>query len=523
MSAPRSASGARLWRNLPEVYRSRDGGDRDERGDLARYLDACGELLDRVRSTLDQRYADCFPESDGPGVRPSQAWLLPYFARLLDARLLSPHVEGRRREVAAAISWRQRKGTLECVEQVAEGISTRSGTNLPDEPVGAEIEAQEGFRRVATTPRLGVPLLSLAAFGVEDPDIERHRPSPVVAARHPGLPAVTVDVRRSSRAVRTARGHPAAQTSAFGGRAPVAWRQVEPHGVPCSPGGYDDVSRRTVDVRRPDLRQGHAHPKRVLIFAAPPRGFFKRLTSARARRRLRAPRRHDYEDEILGRVTVEGGRIRLRGCAVRELIVETTDDQSTLEAEGCLFGDVRVAGRGRLEYCTVVGDASFGTLQASDSIFAGALTTAYAEGARAPGQSERGDVGALPECVRYSRVPAELVESRPLSLHACTADEPVFVRLDSCRGGRPVHGAGNFGEPGCGVLHPAAPRSIRFGAENGGEMGCYHHQRHTLEAAAILEKVAEHLPLGLIPVLIPDPRLHRRPPRLAPPRPPEAR
>ncbi|MFL6647664.1 MAG: hypothetical protein ACJ8KO_06865, partial [Sulfurifustaceae bacterium] len=70
--------GAQLYALLPEVYR-----ERDKSGDLAKYLDACGEMLDRVYATLRQRLDDHFPDT-------CQEWLIPYFAELLDVALKSP-------------------------------------------------------------------------------------------------------------------------------------------------------------------------------------------------------------------------------------------------------------------------------------------------------------------------------------------------------------------------------------------------------------------------------------------------
>ena len=109
MSRPRSVLGRDLLALLPEVYRTQDNGD------LAAYLDACGELLDMVRNTLDQSLADAFPDRP-PAGRAAQDWILPYLAQLLDVRLISPHVNGHRQEVGRAVAWRQRKGTLRAVE-----------------------------------------------------------------------------------------------------------------------------------------------------------------------------------------------------------------------------------------------------------------------------------------------------------------------------------------------------------------------------------------------------------------------
>jgi hypothetical protein len=64
-----SRFGRYLYELLPAVYRERDNTLRDphlhvERlGDLARYLDAFGLLLDRLRGMLDQRFADAFPDN----------------------------------------------------------------------------------------------------------------------------------------------------------------------------------------------------------------------------------------------------------------------------------------------------------------------------------------------------------------------------------------------------------------------------------------------------------------------------
>ena len=64
-----------------------------------------------------------------------------------------------------------------------------------------------------------------------------------------------------------------------------------------------------------------------------------------------------------------------------------------------------------------------------------------------------------------------------------------------------------FGERGCGVLHPATPAAIRQGAEDGGEMGAYHGDYLTLLAEALVDKLQDYLPVGLDAVVVPDERL----------------
>ena len=72
-----------------------------------------------------------------------------------------------------------------------------------------------------------------------------------------------------------------------------------------------------------------------------------------------------------------------------------------------------------------------------------------------------------------------------------------------------------FGEHGYGVLAPVTPDAIRFGAEDGGEMGAYHHKYYSLKTEAVLDKMREFLPVGIEPVLIQDTRLLRVPPEQA--------
>ena len=106
------------------------------------------------------------------------------------------------------------------------------------------------------TPRIGQPLLTPEAVGALPPN-------PPVPGRHPALPVATVDFRYFSRKVKAPGAGPS--------EPPV---QANPHGIPSGPGHHDDVSRRTPDLRSPSWKQGHAHPKRVLLFTLPRPGFF---------------------------------------------------------------------------------------------------------------------------------------------------------------------------------------------------------------------------------------------------------
>jgi hypothetical protein len=68
-----------------------------------------------------------------------------------------------------------------------------------------------------------------------------------------------------------------------------------------------------------------------------------------------------------------------------------------------------------------------------------------------------------------------------------------------------------FGSRGCGVLHPATADSVRFGAEDGGEMGVYHERQYSLLVEAVQDKLKGFLPVGIEAVIVPDLRLQELP------------
>jgi hypothetical protein len=523
---PTTVTGRELYGLLPSVYRERDAD-----GHLAAYLDACGAVLDRLRATLEQRLADAFPASP-PEAMPAQGWLLPYVADLLDVRLVSPLVEGRRAEVERALTWRQRKGTLRAVQEIGERLG------------GGGVEVQEGWRRVAVTPRIDRPLLPAAAYGEpEEPDPA----NPLVSRRHPGLPAVTVDVGRRSRAVVAEPDHPRARTRDLHGE-PVVWRQLEPQGAPCYPGTHEDVTRRTPDVRTPGPSGGHVHPRRLLLFVPPSTGCFPADRIELAWGERHQPQHDDHlsdpggdprvivgDPQDLGvptvvvttsppafseqTVTIEdlvvdgtvrvpaGGHVVLRRAAIKRLIVDTDDVETpVIDAVDCLFDTVEAPeGLVRMLGTTVMERLTCRRLQASDAILPGPTLI----------QRRTGDPRS---CVRHSRVPPALASAPvdDVETVAITDAEPIFAAFDHCAregGVRPVE---RFGDPGYGVLDPATTDRIRFGAEDGGELGADHHRATSLMAAAILAKLEEFLPLGIEAVLVPDARLLVEPPRIAP-------
>jgi hypothetical protein len=512
-----------LYQIVPVVYRNRDSGD------LKKYFQACGLLLDQIHHTLKQRMTDNFPDNPIDGSAACQEWLLPYFADLLDVRLVSPSVKGRRDEVANAVRWRQGKGTLQVIEDIAEAVGR------------LEVVLQEGWKRVAVTPRLNTPRIPATHFGYAD---DAPATPPSMAARHPGLPAATVDFRCPSGAVAATTSNPAAQQSTVDGDTHV-WRQASYHGAPCYPNSYEDVSRRTVDFRAPDWRRGHFHPERVLLYTVPPAGFFKpnlpvvnwsntedfsdafldlieikkeddNVTTYRNKSfgtehfvpvRVRGviqlgqtasgtgdadAHRWRFEGLIFdNRVELDAGRLQLDTCAVRIRVeVHSADrDEPVIEARHCLLQSVQVArGLARLEYCTVLQTTLTEAIQASDCIFLGRI---------------RNDLGAstAPDrgCVRYSRVRKDQAPGG-MQFSFITHKRPVMYSTT-------IAVSSVAADRGCGVLHPATPEAIRHGAEDGAEMGAYHQDHFSLLAEAMVDKLADYLPVGLQAVIIPDQRL----------------
>lgn len=546
-SDPRYAELLRAW--LPAVWRERDAetADSSGQGDLDKLLGAFGGLLDALRATIAQRRVDPFPDAQADG-RHCQPWLLPYIADLLDVRLVSPDEAGRRAELASAVAWRQRKGTRVAVEQIAEAVGQ------------FEVEVHEGWKRVALTPRVDRPLLPESSYG-EAPVPEPA--TPALRAGHPGLPATTPDLRQGSRALRCAPDHPAAHTSRFGGQS-ASWWQVHRHGVPCLPGSYQDVSRRTVDLRRPpgdpELGIGPYHPRRVPLFLPPPEGHcsahalslnwppvasWDSFTHEKLRYRreegyrwngetvvrhvwtgldrvpvklrgvMQLDERAVYRFENLwldNQLKVSQGAVELDHCAARQLHIGTAERLApVVDARASLLRKLEVArGLVQLEYVTVLETLLAERLNASDCILMPALRKDTVD-------------NDVPEagCVRHSRLWYLPLDADPLDPELPNDPNWLAQGLRSalcairtnCTTAHPVFLNTHFGQPGCGVLHPASPAAIQGGAEDGGELGAYHEDRHVLRRRAVLDKLAEVLPAGTEALLILDPTLACLPPQ----------
>lgn len=556
MSAQRPMDFATLlWRHLPSVLRERDNptftdeGKLVQAGDLARLLDAYGDLLDAFYRTLLQCYYDRFPEAEGVDAeglrRGCQPWVLPYIARLLDVQPRSPLESGQRLEVGQAVAWRQRKGTLSAIEAIAAAVAA------------AEVEVQEGWRRVAVSPRVGLSLLPAAAFGAAEADYDPRYPDR--RARHPGLPGGCLDLRRPSRARQADPACPTAKRTRFSGEE-AWWVQANRHGVPCFPGSYQDTSARTLDLRTPDGRRGHAHPRRVLLYLPPFAGFFdprqdsvpwsairdavvaggplpaglpltlenppdapgtrRLIGTAPLPVKLRGVVELDLKlswrfDNLWfdNRLEVWNGRVAFERCAVRTLHIHTSDSaRPVAEARGSLFKHLlSPRGLARLAGVTVLERLVAEHLEASDCLFP-----------RLPRQDLTGNDLPAGGCLRYCGLP--YLPRPPDPLDPSLPNDPLWVsqgrrsalQVHRCTTESALFWTSEFGRPGCAVLHPQAPAAVRFGAEDGGELGACHDLAYSLREQAVLDKLKEYLPVGMRAVLVADETLVCAPPRAAP-------
>ena len=327
-----------------------------------------------------------------------------------------------------------------------------------------------------------MPLIPARAW---DDTLDIDMTVPSEAMRHPTLPAAMVDLRRPSRAVEALSANPAARVSSFGG-VKQTWRQANRHGVPCFPGSFDDVSRRTVDIRTPDAANGHYHHKRLLAYSPPPIGLFpldpielewnkrndslhEHLIEEKEEDGVRIVRNRteriieitDDTDLDAGSYWLEGlnfqtklsvaagGSLDLHRVEAAEVeVVTPSTDKPVLIAQDCLFDKLSVgSGIARLDSCTVLGTAYLRNVDATDSILMNVSDD------------------QISGTIQYSRIPDNIKNNTDnRTVEDCTSDEPVFF-------------SGQNTLTAKAVLAPNTPKSIHGGASDGGEMGYFHNGR----------------------------------------------
>ncbi|MGW1024862.1 hypothetical protein ACWD4J_14365 [Streptomyces sp. NPDC002577] len=190
--APREPDG--LAELLPRWHRLRDA---EEGEPLRALLAVIAEQLDRVRDGVQQGYEDLFVETAAP-------WVLPYLGDLVGYRTLPGyervlttglHGGGRaalaeavapRRDVAATVAARRRKGTLHLLEELSEQVA------------GWPARAVELSRHVAHTQPVKLYGTGGAHRGARGRLVDLRDGSALALAGGPfGETAHTVDVRRA--------------------------------------------------------------------------------------------------------------------------------------------------------------------------------------------------------------------------------------------------------------------------------------------------------------------------------------
>ncbi|MGX9357439.1 hypothetical protein ACS3SW_20350 [Roseobacteraceae bacterium S113] len=532
----RSRAGRVLWHELPEEYRFRDRRDDDELGDLEAFLHGAGHLLDLIRNTTEQAYADAFAEPvDDRAIQP---WLLPYLAELVGARLVAPDPAQRTRELNNSVGWYKSKGTLSALDSLADVVA------------GTETVSREGWRHVLTTPRMGLPPFT-APQGQGDGET-------MTASMMPrGCP----DVGRPARAVRDAEGaNPLFRLSANRdepGSTAQHWRLHNPTGAPCFPGAYDDAALRTPDLRDADGSGAIGpHPRRTLIHVRPPQGLFSRaiqeagaidtatvlkavgmvpgarevITAERVCAHLGLPETTRLRLPLPKNLTIPKGLFTFRGliftdhkritlakgawlafedCALPDLSAPTGASRRwpQISLKDCLVRQILApASFLRCEYVTVTGACDVDRLEASDSLFGSLGDTLTC-------------TGETPSCLRFSAVanPGALAGPKRACLGGTnTTHGPNFIRLwlPDDAGGPCVLRAPKYGEPGHGVLDLTSHMAILQGAEDAGEMGVYHGAFHAAAIRALEAKAQSFLPIGQEITCFYDPLLAHMPPEL---------
>jgi hypothetical protein len=136
----------RLWLLLPAVYRTADTDDVDGIGPLRELINRIGAQMAVIRRSIDQLWED-------QSIETCADWVIPYIGDLLATNLVNNlDPDSQRLDVAKTIHYRNRKGTVQIVEELgrdATGWTARAG---------------EGFRRLSRTRHGLDPAVGAGAF-----------------------------------------------------------------------------------------------------------------------------------------------------------------------------------------------------------------------------------------------------------------------------------------------------------------------------------------------------------------------
>ena len=151
------------------------------------------------------------------------------------------------------------------------------------------------------------------------------------------------------------------------------------------------------------------------------------------------------------------------------------------------------AGLAELTFTTVLASFKAPRVWTSDSLFAGTFDVPK------PAQPWHKDVNGVydgtPEsAIRYSRVPPAVLTADLIDPGGGQPQQRLDFRAFRSVSDPPFFSSSSFAVPGSGVLLPLSGPAIEAGAEDGGELGAYHHRGHAVHARAVLDKLRDYLP-----------------------------
>ena len=136
----------RLWQLLPAMYRTADSDDVDAVGPLRELINRVGGQMAVIRRSIDQLWED-------QSIETCADWVIPYIGDLLATNLVNNVDPGSQRlDVAKTIHYRNRKGTVQIVEELGRDVT------------GWTARAGEGLRRLSRTRHGLDPAVGAGAF-----------------------------------------------------------------------------------------------------------------------------------------------------------------------------------------------------------------------------------------------------------------------------------------------------------------------------------------------------------------------
>ena len=130
-----------LYALVPEFYKRRDRAAvvavPAEPEELRAVIEALAAPLAALRQSIEELYGDLFVESAG-------ARMLPQLAASIGVELVFRDPEANRRDLAAAMGWRRRKGTPSMLEEMARTLADR------------QVALQEGWKALMLTQDLNI-------------------------------------------------------------------------------------------------------------------------------------------------------------------------------------------------------------------------------------------------------------------------------------------------------------------------------------------------------------------------------